>query len=97
MTTMHKSSNSNVTESLRDSFYFNGVSTNNDLVFSSTSSNQFNHNSRYEDYDSRPIKPLDTNLLQKQLEQYTELTQEELEEIRKKYAISSIDNFACWW
>jgi hypothetical protein len=80
---MPKKSLTNVSESVRDSFYFN-VSTANESVFLSTSSNQFNHNSRYEDYDSRPIKPLDTNLLQKQLEQYTELTQDELEEIRKK-------------
>ncbi len=81
---MAKQNFTNTPEFIRETSYLNGVAPINDLVYSSNASNQFNHNSRYEDYDSRPIKPLDTNLLQKQLEQYTELTQDELEEIRKK-------------
>ena len=40
--------------------------------------------SRYEDYDNRPIKPLDTNLFEKQLSEYTEMSTEEMELLKKK-------------
>lgn len=42
--------------------------------------------SKYVDYDNRPIKPLDPNKLNKELSQYTELSKEELELLRNKYA-----------
>lgn len=39
---------------------------------------------RYQDYDSRPIKPLDDESLKQQLAKYNELSKEELEIIQKK-------------
>lgn len=39
---------------------------------------------RYDDYDSRPIKPLDKNLFDKQLSEYTEISNEELEELKHR-------------
>ena len=38
--------------------------------------------SRYEDYDSRPIKPLDKNVLNKQLSEFTEVPLEEMEKLK---------------
>lgn len=38
----------------------------------------------FENYDSRPIKPLNDESLQRQLESYRELTPEELEQAKKK-------------
>ena len=40
--------------------------------------------SKYEEYDSRPIKPLDPNMLNKQLEQYAEMSKEEMDIFRNK-------------
>ena len=39
---------------------------------------------RYDEYDRRPIKPLDKNLFEKQLSEYTEISNEELEELKHK-------------
>ncbi len=38
----------------------------------------------YEDYDNRPIKPLDPNLLNQQLSEYSEISNDELEQMRNK-------------
>ena len=38
----------------------------------------------YEDYDKRPIKPLTDNVFKKQLDDYHEPNEEELNRIRKK-------------
>jgi hypothetical protein len=40
---------------------------------------------KYVDYDNRPIKPLDQNVLNEKLSEYTEMSKEELESLRKKY------------
>ncbi|RNA31872.1 centrosomal of 97 kDa [Brachionus plicatilis] len=40
--------------------------------------------SRYLEYDNRPIKPLDTNAFYKQISEFSEVSGEELEEMRKK-------------
>ena len=40
--------------------------------------------SKYSDYDSRPIKPLDPNKLKNQLSEYTELTDEELQLLKQR-------------
>ena len=42
--------------------------------------------SKYTDYESRPIKPLDQNKLNKQLSEYPELTKEELDIIKERTA-----------
>lgn len=42
--------------------------------------------SKYSDYDSRPIKPLDPNKLNKQLTEYPEMSQQELEELKTRTA-----------
>lgn len=42
--------------------------------------------SRYDEYDSRPIKPLDPKLLNQKLSEYSELSNEELEELKKRTA-----------
>lgn len=42
--------------------------------------------SKYNDYDSRPIKPLDMNKLNKQLSEYNELSIEELQELKARTA-----------
>lgn len=39
---------------------------------------------RYDEYDSRPIKPLDKNVLDKQLSEYNEISSEELEQLKKR-------------
>lgn len=39
---------------------------------------------RYQDYDSRPIKPLDDDALKQQIAKYNELSKEDLETIPKK-------------
>lgn len=41
-------------------------------------------NSKYYDYDNRPIKPMDPNMFIKQLDEYVEPTPEELAELKKK-------------
>lgn len=40
--------------------------------------------SKYSDYDSRPIKPLDPNKLKNQLSEYTELTEEEMLQLKQR-------------
>ena len=40
--------------------------------------------SKYEEYDSRPIKPLDANIFNKQLEQYAEMSKDELERLKNR-------------
>lgn len=40
--------------------------------------------SRYEEYDSKPIKPLDPKLLNKKLSEYPELSLQEIEELKRK-------------
>lgn len=40
--------------------------------------------SKYMDYDNRPIKPLDTNAFYKQISEFSEVSGEELEEMRQK-------------
>jgi hypothetical protein len=38
----------------------------------------------YEDYDKRPIKPLNDNKFQKQLEEYKELSEDEINKLKQK-------------
>ena len=38
----------------------------------------------YDDYDKRPIKPLNENVFQKQLQEYLEISEDELVKIRQK-------------
>lgn len=57
--------------------------------FEPKSDGYLSHTSRalstpYDDYDKRPIKPLNENILQKQLLEYHEPTEEELNKIRQK-------------
>ncbi len=47
--------------------------------------NNKDNESRYVDYDNRPIKPLDTNLLNKQLTEYPEMSPEEMEKMKERY------------
>ena len=42
-------------------------------------------NKQLDDYDNRPIKPLDPDLLNKQLSGYSEMSSEEYEQLRIKY------------
>ena len=39
---------------------------------------------QYKDYDNRPIKPLDQNLLYKQLSEYSEMSSEEYEQMKNR-------------
>lgn len=71
--------------------YNSGYYINSDIVFSNNNASVLSgriqsgaSTNRYFDYDSRPIKPLDANMLQKQLEQYNEMPEDELEKLRKK-------------
>jgi hypothetical protein len=62
----------------------------NDKVTSADSENNTDSEKNtkvYEDYDNRPIKPLDPNLLNQQLSEYSEISNDELEQMRNKYLI----------
>ena len=43
--------------------------------------------SRYDEYDSKPIKPLDPKMLNKKLSEYPELSEQEIEELKRKSAL----------
>ena len=51
----------------------------------STESIDLDNKPKYVDYDNRPIKPLDQNVLNEKLSEYTEMSKEEMENLRKKY------------
>ena len=50
----------------------------------SSESTDLDNKQKYVDYDNRPIKPLDQNVLNEKLSEYTEMSKEELESLRKK-------------
>jgi len=53
---------------------------------SSENDKRLANKSRYEEYDSKPIKPLDPKLFNKKLSEYPELSLQEIEEIKRKTA-----------